>query len=71
MKLTKRSVEAITPGLSDLVVWDEHVPGFGVRVKPSGVRSYLVQYRNLAGRSRRSSARWMNLDSASVLLGCT
>lgn len=53
VKLTKRSVEGITPGSSELVVWDEQLPGFGVRVKPSGARSYLVQYRNASGRSRR------------------
>lgn len=53
LKLTKRSVEAIRPGSSETVVWDDELPGFGVRIKPSGVRSYLVQYRNVAGRSRR------------------
>ena len=52
-KITKRFVEAIKPDKRDLFVWDTEVRGFGVRVKPSGVRSYLVQYRNRYGRSRR------------------
>ncbi len=46
IRLTKQKVEGIKPGDRDIVVWDEALPGFGVRVKSSGVRSYIVQYRN-------------------------
>ncbi len=54
MKLTKTRVERIQPEPGrDLLRWDDALPSFGVRVKPSGVRSYIVQYRNRAGRSRR------------------
>ena len=52
-KLTKRAVEKLRPGAKDYWVWDSALPGFGVRVKPSGVRSYLVQYRNASGRTRK------------------
>jgi integrase len=36
----------------DYVIWDDDLPGFGLRVFASGKRSYLIQYRS-AGRSRR------------------
>lgn len=51
-KLTKRAVESVETGTADYIVWDEDLPGFGLRVFASGKRSYVVQYR-AAGRSRR------------------
>ncbi|KMW60722.1 putative integrase protein [Candidatus Rhodobacter oscarellae] len=56
-KLTKSFVDKLNPGPDrDFLVWDAELPGFGLRVKPSGVKSYLVQYRNRAdGRSKRKT----------------
>jgi len=54
MKLTKRVVLTIPPDPSrDRCVWDDEVRGFGLRIKPTGVRSFMVQYRNSSGISRR------------------
>jgi integrase len=53
-RLSKTVVERIAATEHDIIVWDETLPGFGVRVKPSGVRSYIVQYRNRStGASKR------------------
>jgi hypothetical protein len=41
-KLSKTAVERIEATDMDVVVWDDRLPGFGVRVKPGGVRSYIV-----------------------------
>jgi hypothetical protein len=52
-KLTKRFVDSVKPGHRDVVLWDDELPRFGLRVKPSGALTYIVQYRNLAGRMRK------------------
>jgi len=57
-KLSKRTVETIRPDPAgrDVFVWDSGdgaLKGFGVRMKPSGGASYLVQYRTREGRTRR------------------
>src|SRR5437879_3962125 len=51
-RLTKRTVDAAEAQDKDYVIWDDELPGFGLRVFTSGKRSYLIQYRS-AGRSRR------------------
>lgn len=45
MRLTKTTVEAAAPGAKDRFLWDERLPGFGLKVTPAGRRSYVVQYR--------------------------
>ena len=51
-RLTKRTVEAIRPGERDRFLWDDELRGFGLRVYPSGVRKYLLQWKR-DGRTRR------------------
>jgi integrase len=52
--LTKLIVEKPSPETGrDLFIWDSKVPGFGVRVYPSGKRMYVFQYRTRGGQQRR------------------
>ena len=51
-KLTKRIVDAADVREKDYFIWDDELPGFGLRVFASGKRSYLIQYRAV-GRTRR------------------
>ncbi len=53
VKLTERTLKALKAKGREYFVWDSEVRGLGVRVKPSGVASYLVQYRNENRRQRR------------------
>jgi len=53
-RLTKRLVDALKPiENSDVFVWDSEIRGLGLRLKPSGVKTFFVQYRNVARRTRR------------------
>lgn len=52
-KLTKRFVDALKPTDRDIVYWDDDLARFGLRVKPSGARTWVIQYRNSAGRTRK------------------
>ncbi len=48
LKLTKTSVEAVSPGAKDIYCWDAQLSRFGLRVTPAGSRIYLIQYRSRA-----------------------
>jgi integrase len=54
-KLTKRLVEAAAPRERHYYIFDEELPGFGVRVLSSGRKSFLVQHRvgGRGGETRR------------------
>ena len=54
-KLNKRVVDALKPDQKgrDVIHFDTEIPRYGVRVKPSGVKTYVLQYRNKFGQLRR------------------
>jgi len=52
-KLTKRFVDALKPVSRDTLYRDSDLTGFGLRAKPSGARTWVVQYRNSGGSTRK------------------
>ena len=54
MRLTDRAVARLRPRAREYTVWDNHVAGLGVRVRPTGGRSYVL-LEDAGGRSRRVS----------------
>jgi integrase len=49
-RITKRLVDGLKVQSQEYTVWDAKLPGFGVRVRPSGAMSYIVVYRAGSGR---------------------
>jgi integrase len=50
LRITKRVVDGLKPKAKEFAVWDSKLPGFGVRVRPTGAMSYVVVYRAGSGR---------------------
>ncbi|HXZ16792.1 MAG TPA: Arm DNA-binding domain-containing protein, partial [Roseiarcus sp.] len=49
LKLTKRAVDALAPDAKSFIAYDQDLAGFGVRVMPTGVKSWVVEYRPHGG----------------------
>ena len=55
--ISKRAVDALAVQDKDAVFWDRDLPGFGVRVYPSGRKVYVVQTRGPGGSKRATVGR--------------
>ena len=52
-KLTKTRIETLQPQPKEYTLWDSEVPGFFVRVLPSGTKTFGVFYRDERNRQRK------------------
>lgn len=57
VKLTKRTVDAAEPKESRYTTFDSVIPGFGLRVYPSGAKSWIFEYRPGEGGRRVAKKR--------------
>lgn len=53
--ITKSLVDGLAVTGKEYAVWDAKLPGFGVRVRPTGAKTFIVVYR--AGSGRRAPFR--------------
>ena len=63
-KLTDRVVNAAKAEARRYMIWDTDKKGFGLRVEPSGHKSFIVRYRANGG-GRNAPRRQMKIDGAS------
>jgi len=56
-KISKRTVDASHPSddRKRYIRWDDVLKGFGLLVLPTGVKSYIYNYRTVEGRKRRAT----------------
>ncbi len=52
-KLTNKMVDAAKPRETRYAIWDSVIPGLGVIVHPSGIKSFVLKYRTADGTQRK------------------
>lgn len=61
--LTEEVAQTAQPRQSEYTIWHDNIPGFGLRVRPSGHRSYILMYRVPKNRKQRK----LSLGRAGVI----
>ena len=49
LTIARRAIDSLEPAARPWIAWDDRLTGYGVQVHPSGVKSYIVNYRPGAG----------------------
>lgn len=65
-KLTKKHIDAVLPQAKAFIVYDTELKGFGLRVAPSGAKTWQVEYRPYPG-GRDVAKRRMALGTTTAL----
>jgi integrase len=66
-RLTQRDIDCAAASVREYTLWDPAMPGFGLRVRPTGYRAFVFTYRTLGGKVRRltlGDPRVLTLDQA-------
>lgn len=64
LKLTKREIDGLQSSGSKhgTVYWDSELKGFGIRVFPTGLKTFVVKFRTRGGRQR-----WLKIGTFGAL----
>ena len=65
-RLTKRTVDGISPVNRATIIYDTELKGFGVRVMPSGSKAWIVEFRPNGG-GRKVATKRMTLGQTTTL----
>ncbi len=60
--LTERMIRDSRPALNTRILWDNQVKGLGVRITPTGLKAYVLDYRMSGRRHRAVLARTSELS---------
>jgi len=60
VKISKRTIDALCVEKTRYIVMDDELAGFGVRIEPSGIKTYFIRYRTNGG-GRKATQRLMSL----------
>jgi integrase len=60
IKLTKEAIEKARAKPGRYIIWDTVLPGYGLRIEPSGVRTFFIRYRP-KGLGRKAPKRFLKL----------
>lgn len=64
--LTNRTVDAATPEAKRYYLWDRALSGFGLRVEPSGIKTFVAKYRACGG-GRKAPQRMQTIGRLGTL----
>jgi integrase len=65
-QLTKRAIDTARPESERYELWDEALPGFALRVTPTGVKTFILRYRTKGG-GRRAPKRFVSIGRYGAL----
>ena len=64
-KLTQTYVDGVSKPKTRVIIWDSEIPGYGLRVTPTGAKSFILQHR----LDPKSNPRKWTLGKAGVADG--